>query len=228
MKLSTQVMAEAMCWDMTGIGAEANHLQAWRWLAEETGCEWGVVLEDDVVICRDFFWQLRKALANAPTPVVGLYLGRGRPPHWQPEIAKVISSTAPFGARPAVSYLTADAMLSCQGYAMRIELFGQHERVRHWTKAQTRGGKPIDEAMSEWLRVTGTRVSYPVPSLVDHLDGPTLVTHYDGPRNGTTALMADDCDPSGAHLPEVRKAWAFGAHGHWDSSSIEVDTPLTT
>jgi GR25 family glycosyltransferase involved in LPS biosynthesis len=218
MRLAAQVDAEALCWDLGEFGAEHNHLQAWRWLAEEDS-EWCVVLEDDVIPCSGFLWQLRDALAHAPSPIVSLYLGRGRPPHWQESIARAITD--------APSFLTAPAMLSCQGYAMRTELFRGYNAVKFFINTKR---APIDEAMTLWIgshTMKGSVVSYPVPSLIDHRDGPTLVQHWDGPRNGTTALLTHDSDPSGMNLPEIRRAWQFGPHTHWSSTSIGLDIPLT-
>lgn len=215
-RLAAQTHAEAVCWDIHNQGAEVNHLAAWEWLGGES-TRWGVVLEDDVIPCKGFQQQLAAALENSPTPIVSLYLGRGRPPHWQQRISRVIATEA--------SYITAQALLGGQGYAMRTELFHDFDRVRHLVN---RKRLPIDEAISAWAVEMGIRVSYPVPSLVDHRDGPTLIRHWDGPRNGLTALLTDDSDPSGALLPEIRKAWLFGPHAHWDSSSLELGTPLTT
>lgn len=221
--LARQVQADAICWDVGKIGAEANHMQAWSWLAQ-SGQPWGVVLEDDVVVCEGFREQLEAALECAPSPIVSLYLGRGRPPHWQESIARAAGGSA----LSPVSWLMAPALLSGQGYAMHTELFAKTRHVR-WQILKM--GLPIDEAVTAWNRTHDgphAKVAYTWPSLVDHRDGPTLVDHYDGPRNGLTALMAEDCDPSGAAMAEVRKAWQFGAHQNWDSSSIALVEPLTT
>lgn len=32
--LGRAVTADVICWDVSKIGAEANHLQAWRWLKD--------------------------------------------------------------------------------------------------------------------------------------------------------------------------------------------------
>lgn len=215
--LAQAVSADAVCWDVTHIGAEANHLQAWRWLADLPS-EWGVVLEDDVIVCKGFVAQLTRALHYAPTSLVSLYLPRGRPPHWQESISKAVSAD--------VCWLTAPAMMSCQGYAMRTQFFSHHKDIN---RRVGRHNLPIDEAITSWLNNPRTpllNVSYVLPSLVDHRDGPTLVQHWDGPRGGRTALLTPDSDPSGADLPEVRKAWLFGAHNNWNATSLALEIPL--
>lgn len=215
--LAQEVSADAVCWDVTHIGAEANHLQAWRWLAD-LRAEWGVVLEDDVIVCKGFLAQLTRALHCAPTSLVSLYLPRGRPPHWQESIAKAVSAD--------VCWLTAPAMMSCQGYAMRTEFFSQHKEIN---RRVGRHHLPIDEAITSWLNSPLNPlqdVSYALPSLVDHRDGPTLIEHRDGPRDGERALMTWDSDPTGASLPRVRKSWLFGAHNNWNATSLALEIPL--
>lgn len=213
-KLAKQVGADAICWDTKGLGATNNHLVAWEWLAD-SGAPWGVVLEDDVLLAPNFRHQLAEAINHSPGPVLSLYLGRGRPPHWQERIARVIAND--------VSYYTAPALLSAQGYAMRTNLFAHHYEV--WRCAQQQK-KPIDESISWWLRRENIAVSYCRYSLVEHIDGPTLIEdHGDGqPRNGKTALVTEDSDPSGAALPEVRKAWmaAKGALVDWTKGSVAL------
>jgi GR25 family glycosyltransferase involved in LPS biosynthesis len=199
--LANQVGAEAIVWDVGEIGAASNHLQAWEYLAG-TGAEWGVVLEDDVIPCRDFYRNLAKAIEVSPLPILSLYLGRGRPPQWQQSVSRAITQD--------VSFITAPVLLSAQGYAMRTELLADHKRVGLFA---TRIRRPIDEAISYWAtkkrKREGDKFAYCRFSLVDHWDGPTLIEdHGDGRgRNGLTDLMAGDCDPSGSALPEIRKAW---------------------
>jgi hypothetical protein len=205
-ELAAQVGAEVISWDTDRIGAERNHLRVWEWLADSSA-EWGVVLEDDVIPCPGFHRNLTQATAHAPTPIISLYLGRGRcaghSPLYQQWIAQVITRD--------VSFITSPSLLSAQGYAMRPEMFARHKEVCGFAFHSGRRNIPIDEAVSVWL--TKHRlgyVSYCRHSVVDHRDGPTLVTdHRDrgAKRDGRTQLMAPDCDPSGAVFPEIRRAW---------------------
>ena len=210
MDLADRVGAQCICWDAAHLGAERNHLRVWEWLAN-SDAEFGVVLEDDVIPCRAFRRNLTEAIKYAPTPILSLYLGRGRcaghSPLYQQRIAQVITSD--------VSIITSPSLLSAQGYAMRPEMFARHEEVRGFAFHSGRKNIPIDEAISIW--VTKHRlgpISYCRHSIVDHRDGPTVVEdHRDesAPRTGKTQLMAPDCDPSGKELPEIRKAWLVAA-----------------
>jgi hypothetical protein len=139
--------------------------------------------------------------------------------------------------------------LSAQGYAMHRHLLGHADYLRKFYCGEGNGrvdAHPIDEGITYMMNIanhrrTGdgyyghargsltraqdvpTEVSYAFPSIVEHRDGPTIIVHRDGPRNGTTALMTADCDPSGAALPEIRKAWVFGPHSNWDSSAVHLE-----
>ncbi len=223
--LAHRVGAQVICWDRdkARIGAERNHLRVWEWLAGADS-EWGVVLEDDVVPCRRFAKNLTEAITHAPTPIVSLYLGRGRcaghDPLYQQWVARVITKD--------VSFITAPSLLSAQGYAMRTELFADHEKVRHEAFHPGRPNMPIDEAISVWAKKQrpGSNISYCRRSIVDHRDGQTLVmNHRDrgAKRNGRTQLMAPDCDPLGASLPEIRKAWLVaGTDEDWTRGSAAL------
>lgn len=211
--LAEQVNAEVILWDDCGLGAGRNHLRAWQWMAEHRDREWGVVLEDDVVPMSGFRTHLSRALEGSPTPVLSLYLGRGRPLAYQQRIAQRIAAD--------VSYLVAPDLLSAQGYAMPVYMF--KDAIKFLNLRMARGKMPPDEALSAWCRNRSIKVGFCRQSLVDHLDGPTLVKdHGDGqPRNGRTALVTPD-SAGGEDLPEVRRAWIRASFPDWTKGSAEL------
>lgn len=202
--LANTTAAEAVSWDRHKIGCEANHLQAWNYLADSPE-QWGVVIEDDVIPCQHFTRQLTQVLTAAPTPVVSLYLGRAHPhggaDRWQDRIAAHIAAD--------VCWLTADALLSGQGYAIRTELIPDMlETVtplsaNHRRKEQI----PIDEAVSTWCRSRGYLVGHTRPSILNHLDGKTLI-----PQRA-------DKQPR----RQGRVAWLFDWRERWDSSAQHLE-----
>lgn len=213
-RLIKQVNPDAIVWDDANRGAGRNHMSAWKWLADYDDAQgWGVVLEDDVVPSAGFRNHLGAALANAPTPFVSLYLGRGRPLCYQQRIAQKIASD--------VSYLTAPDLLSAQGYAMPVYLF--RDAIRFLSVRMSRGKLPPDEGLSVWSRHRSIQVSHCRHSLVDHLDGKTLVRdHGDGqPRNGKTGLVTPD-SAGGEDLPEIRRAWLRAGSHDWTRGSVAL------
>jgi hypothetical protein len=188
------------------LGPVRNHMMAWKYLAYYTQPDdWAVVLEDDAVPVEDFNIQLAQALNAAPSPVVSLYLGRARPPHWQHSIASVIM-------RPE-SWLMANEMLHGVGIAVRGECaLRMTQAIRdmppHW---------PIDERIGAWCRREGIKVAYAHPSLVDHADVPSIIGPVRASRHDTDALTRSD-------TREPRKAWVLGP-STWDFSSATIPDP---
>lgn len=183
-ELSHQTNAEAVAMDDRNYGCEVNHLRAWEWLAGGN-CPWSVVIEDDAVPVERFRYQLHAALKVAPTPIVSLYLGRTRPPHWQSSVAQAVGRTKLQDA----CFLTAPALLHGVGYAIRTSL------LRSLLKEVPDIARtyPIDEAITIWAQNNHHAISYTWPSLVDHRDEPSLINHKDGQprRTGRTAWCAD-------------------------------------
>jgi hypothetical protein len=194
--LADQVSAEAIVVDSDGEGAGVNHLGAWRWLQNSRGY-WGVVLEDDAVPVDDFRDQLDRALAVAPTPIVSLYLGRGRPPKYQDAIARVI---APLYSDP--HWLVAAHLFHGVGYAVR------HDLIESLLKGvePLLDDLPIDDAISVWAQQSKHHISYTRPSLVNHRDLATLITQrVDGePRT------------------EMRVAWLCDSREWWGHQAVAL------
>ena len=197
-EVGSKSMAEAICWDTTGIGCEANHLAAWEWLRESPR-PWSVVLEDDVDLVPDFIFQLGQVLAVTPSPVVSLYLGRGHPhggtADWQNRIGAKIATD--------VCWLTAESLLSGQGYAIKTELIPD---MLSLVTPLTEDGMPIDEAVSVWCQERNILVAHCRPSIVNHKDLPPLIK------------KRKDGQPRTAK----RTAWLYSSRTCWDGSTAHL------
>jgi len=190
-RLAEKVGAEVISVDEHGRGGAWNHCQVLGWM-KDGGSEWSVVLEDDAIPAPTFRTQLEMALEQAPTPFVALYLGRGRPPHWQAGISAVIAQD--------VCWLICDVLQNAVGYAVKTNLIPSilSSAQECWQYAP---GLPIDETITEWGAEYGIRFSYCRPSLVQHRDIVPVEGHsYGIPK-------------------EKRKAWLFGYRESWDSST---------
>lgn len=142
----------------------ANGAAAWRQI--DAGCDWGLVLQDDVVVCRDLLAGLETALTHVPSEsVVSLYLGRRRYLRTTGidragHAAWVVMAGLTSGQGIAVPTRTIDDMLAwCQrngpsNYDIRIGAY--YEKVLRWPA---------------W---------YTFPSLVEHARVPSLIGHADG------------------------------------------------
>lgn len=198
-ELCDNINAEYMTMDDGTLGCRDNHLKAWEYLADSPE-PWGVVLEDDALPTPNFNSQLHAALKVSPTPLVSLYLGKGRPPQWQ---QRILHATLTADNEHA-AWITATRLLYGVAVCIRTELIpSMLDHVKHSTP-------PIDNAIRDWAHTNDHHIAFTWPSLVDHADGPTLVTHHDGPRD------------------EPRKAWRTGVRDTWNSKQVQIHDRLRT
>lgn len=144
-------------------GANWNHRRALEWAAEQT-CR-VVVLEDDVIPVPLFAELVVDWLTRFPEALVSFYLGTGRPPQYQIQIAERLI----VADKTQADYITLPRLIHGVCYSVPP----QHiERVlSRWDSS-----KPADYAVGDaW----GGSVVYPCYSLVDHADLPTVERHPD-------------------------------------------------
>jgi len=218
--LADKVGAKVLTVDPGRLGAGKNHLRAWRQLYNLfPDSRWLVVLEDDAVPVGDFNRQLRLALDAAPSPIVSLYLGRYRPGHWQPSIAKAFGMIDPaiHDDPPDPCWFTGMPLLHAVGVAIKTSLVPLMVDYLPWHLR----AMAVDEAMSRWASRRGAEVAYTMPSLVDHnYRLPTLIperTSIYGEVFTSGGDVRHDCEP--------RKAWRTGTRDSWNSSMLHVPAP---
>lgn len=173
------------------LGGYANHRRVWREVAARGG-DWTVVLEDDCVPVQGFGDQLKQALAVAPCPIVGLYLGRARPPQWQLKIRDALNK-----AKPDTCFLTGPHLINAVGTAIKTPLVGD--------MLSTVNYGPIDEAITQWMIARGHWVAYTAPSLVEHRDTPTVIPQRRDHQQ---------------RVPGTRVAWNVGTRDSWTPESV--------
>lgn len=203
--LTAKTGANFVCMDDGKLGAGVNHVRAWEWLAT-TSDTWGLVLEDDAEPVDGFLDQLDLALAVAPEPVVNLYLGRGRPPHWWLPISSVIARDE--------HWIMADEMLNHVAVAVQTRMIPWLLKHLQRNDEFTSGRLPIDEALGRWVRYMGGQVAYSHPSLVDHAQLPTLITEHVSGHISETGVRS-----------ELRQAWLTGTREKWNRSRVAMRTP---
>ncbi|AON96985.1 glucosyltransferase [Mycobacterium phage Tonenili] len=200
--LAQAVGAEFVAVDDGTLGPGANHDVAWRWL-DDSGGEWSVVLEDDAIPVAGFRGQLAAVLKAAPSPIVSLYLGRSRPPHWQLSIMQVINCDEHF--------LLGSTLLHHVAVAIKTDLIFDMlaERDRHL---------PVDESIGTWARGREIPVAYAHPSIVDHEHRlPTTILERTSGYAGETGRRGSS--------REVRKAWTLGSRKVWGSTTRQIPNP---
>lgn len=196
LSLVEEVGAECVSIDEEGRGAGWNHVQVLEYL-HDSPTEWVVVLEDDSVPVGNFRRQLEEALNWAPTPFVGLYVGRGRPPHWQAGISEVIAKES--------CWLVCDTMMNAVGYAVKTKIvpimLESLEDIWEGSGAKL----PIDQAISRFGQDYKIPFCYTRPSLINHLDITPVEQHCYGTPT------------------EKRVAWLFGERQSWNGSTTSLE-----
>ncbi|MDS0945970.1 hypothetical protein OSC10_14430 [Enterobacter hormaechei] len=144
-------------------GANWNHRRALEWAAEQP-CR-VVVLEDDAMPVPWFAELVVDWLTRFPDDMLSLYLGTGRPPQYQMQIAERLINAD----KTQADYITLPRLIHGVCYSVPP----QHiERVlSRWDSS-----KPADYAVGD---AYGGAVVYPCYSLVDHADGVPVERHPD-------------------------------------------------
>jgi hypothetical protein len=144
-------------------GANWNHRRALVWAGEQA-CR-VVVLEDDALPVAGFEEKVADWLDCFPDQLCSFYLGTGRPPQYQLEIAtKLIAAD-----RIRADHITMQRLMHAVCYSVPPGLLP--DLLSRWD-----AGKAADFAVGD---ACGGPVIYPCCSLVDHADGDPVERHPD-------------------------------------------------
>jgi GR25 family glycosyltransferase involved in LPS biosynthesis len=193
-KLAGEVNADHISLDNGGRGAGLNHRKAWEWLMNHPS-DWGIVLEDDSVPCKDFRNQATAALEKAPARVVSLYLGRARPIGWQDSVEKAVERAQ----QKKACWITDKHSL--HAVAMAADM---RSLKMVWHALTLYSVYPPDEALSLYTYRNQIDVAYSYPSLVDHLDESSLIP---------------------GKIPCGRVAWKWGTRRKWTDEAVPLCAP---
>ncbi|MCK7042637.1 hypothetical protein ACUYGH_13960 [Enterobacter kobei] len=144
-------------------GANANHLRALRWATEQS--DRVIIIEDDAIPVTGFSELVGEWLNRFPDDMLSFYLGTGRPPQYQMQIAERLI----VADKTQADYITLPRLIHGVCYSVPP----QHiERIlSRWDRS-----KPADYAVGD---AYGGAVVYPCYSLVDHADGEPVERHPD-------------------------------------------------
>lgn len=144
-------------------GANWNHRRAIEW-ASQQDCR-VVILEDDALPVPGFAHKVAEWLTRFPDELLSFYLGTGRPPQYQKEIAGMLVESD----RVNSDYLVMSKLIHGVCYSL------PQSRVK---QVLTRWNQTLaaDYAVGD---AYGSRVIYPCYSLVDHADLQTVERHPD-------------------------------------------------
>ncbi|OUF20921.1 hypothetical protein AZ039_001599 [Enterobacter kobei] len=144
-------------------GANWNHRRALEWAACQP-CR-VVVLEDDAMPVPWFAELVVDWLTRFPDDMLSFYLGTGRPPQYQMQIAErlIVADKA------QADYITLPRLIHGVCYSVPPQHINRV--LSRWDSS-----KPADYAVGD---AYGGAVVYPCYSLVDHADGEPVERHPD-------------------------------------------------
>lgn len=144
-------------------GANWNHRRAIEWASQQQ-CR-VVILEDDAVLVNGFTEKVTAWLSRFPDELLSFYLGTGRPPQYQNEIAGMLVESDRING----DYIALSKLIHGVCYSLPVNKVQQV--LSRWNQTLA-----ADYAVGDAF---GSRVIYPCYSLVDHADTPTVERHPD-------------------------------------------------
>lgn len=212
-------------WDRHGDRWETGRR---AWLAVDPSADFGLVIQDDAVACRDLVAGVERALTFLPEPgtaLLGLYCGKVA--SFREKIRLLVAQ-----ATCETSWLTMSQLHWGVGIAMPTKLI---EDMVAWCDQRSEVPN-YDKRISRWCQYRGLTVWYPWPSLVDHRrvrENPSLVPGRNGDRRAHRFLGADvsalDQRWDGAVVGIPASGGGFDGHrtwrvtGHCATASIATD-----
>lgn len=144
--------------------ANWNHRRALEWATEQS-CR-VVVIEDDALPVPEFHAAVVEWLARFPDNLVSFYLGTGRPPQYQMQIAERLV----IADKSRADFITMPRLIHGVCYSVPLQYLPRV--LARWDSS-----KAADYAVGD---AHGGSVVYPCYSLVDHADGQPVEVPKDG------------------------------------------------
>lgn len=120
------------------------------WLAQDKKAEYGVVIQDDAIVCRDFKRRASKLLRGEP--MYNFYL------------THLFLNRAERAEREGAEYVVSGAVMNEIALCIRMEL------VDSMIQFCDERGADTDQLIGRWAQWHRHRILYPIFSLIDHRD----------------------------------------------------------
>jgi len=153
--------------DELGEGPWASCRKAWE-LGRHGFCEYHLVLQDDVIPCRDFLQAAKYLLSATPTPMDA-----------QPPAVTFFANRklVPDAMAAGASWVRITDFLQGPAIALPKRCVGDMLRWVEENEPSHKWGTVDDARIWDYLKAAKVPVLATVPSLVDHRKGPSLVGH---------------------------------------------------
>ncbi len=158
-----ELLSAVLLIDSGDNGANWNHRRALEW-ASRQDCR-VVIIEDDALPLSESVDGFRQWIDEYPDHLISFYLGTGRPPQYQMQIAERLIAAD----KARANYITLPRLI--HGVCYSVPRHHLERVLARWDSH-----KPADYAVGD---AYGGEVIYPCYSLVDHADGEPVERHPD-------------------------------------------------
>jgi len=158
-----ELLSAVLLIDSGDNSANWNHRRALEW-ASKQDCR-VVIIEDDALPLSESVDGFRKWIDEYPDHLISFYLGTGRPPQYQMQIAERLIAAD----KARANYITLPRLI--HGVCYSVPPHHIERVLSRWDSS-----KPADYAVGD---AYGGAVVYPCYSLVDHADGEPVERHPD-------------------------------------------------
>lgn len=155
------------------------------WKSIDPDSDWGMVIQDDIEVPRDFIAGVEGALTHLPDGgLVSAYTGTGRPD--QTSVLRALDSAK----RKNLAWATTRSLNWGPAIIMPTAMI---PGMLQWCSEEKRMHQNYDFKIGVYFRdVVRWRTWYMVPSLVEHRPMPSLVGHDEGPVRRAHNFLGTD------------------------------------
>lgn len=147
--------------DVNEEGAYPTSRRAWE--MHDPEADYHCVIQDDALVCRDFYARLAPYLRTLGDRAMQLYVGQSRAAMFRKHRGRPFVETERLWWGVAI-------VLPTGRVAAMLEDTKSHEAADR----EAWGTRRSDSRIARYLRRQGVRVRYPLPSLVGHRDVPSI------------------------------------------------------
>lgn len=134
-----------------------------------------VIMEDDAIPVEGFAERVEMHVAEYPDELISFYLGTGYPKHWQDWVADALVNKGAIVSE-SDNWIMLPTLIHGVCYTF------PPDQVQRIVDGLKRLNGSVPEADTAIGKAWGSRVLYPVESLVEHRDQGSVERHPDGQR----------------------------------------------
>lgn len=127
------------------------------WLAQDRTCEYGVVIQDDAIVCNNFRKRAGKILSSQQGDFIFSFFA-----------GQMMGARINRALKQGKNFVTSGMIFNEVALCMKTEYIDAMVKWCDERNAQT------DQEIGRWARMKRLSIFYPIPSLIDHRVGESI------------------------------------------------------